>query len=247
MRTRRLVFVALLLAGACFAVAAVYAHGSWRDLWLNLLAEAGGAAFIVLFVDVLFERSNARERELRRRRAIRELGAILGELQAWLVGMSSNSDGTAGRHEHAADPDLLGADLSRLVRNLGEIDFAAPGIFKRDEYFVEWARRSFDQTAGELARWEWSFVDSAGLFDDGFRHRAESLRRFVRAVSSFLEGMERYIVREKPTSATFAYTSITELTADSAAELVSDLQQFLRFYHEQRQLYGVAGRASNSS
>jgi hypothetical protein len=241
------VLVALVVVGASLAVAAVYAHGSWRDLWLNLLAEAAGAAFIVLFVDVLLERSKARERDVRRRLAISELGSILGELQSWLVGMFSTSDAAVVRHEHAEGADALDASLRGLVGNLGAIDFAAPGVFKRDRYFVEWARRSFDQTTVELGRWEWSFVDSAGLFDDDFRQGAESLRKFVRAMGSFLDGMEHYIVREKPTSPAFAYEGVTELTAESAARLVSDLQEFLRFYREQCARYGVATPASETS
>jgi hypothetical protein len=240
------VLVALVVVGASLAVAAVYAHGSWRDLWLNLLAEAAGAAFIILFVDVLFERSNTRERDVRRRLALSELGSLLRELQAWLVGLSSTSAAAVVRHEHAEDADALDASLSGLVGNLGAIDFAAPGVFKRDRYFVEWARRSFDQTTVELGRWEWSFVDSAGLFDDDFRRGAESLRNFVRAMGSFLDGMEHYIVRDKPTSPAFAYEGVTELTAVSAARLVSELQEFLRFYRDQCERYGVAVPSSRA-
>ena len=58
--THRIVLVSLLVANACLGLAAAYADGSWRDLWLNLLAGAVGVAFIVLF-DVLFERSEARK------------------------------------------------------------------------------------------------------------------------------------------------------------------------------------------
>jgi hypothetical protein len=50
--TRRVVLVSLLVASACLGLAAAYADESWRDLWLNLLAEAVGVAFIVLFVAV---------------------------------------------------------------------------------------------------------------------------------------------------------------------------------------------------
>jgi hypothetical protein len=46
------VLVSLLVASACLGLAAAYADGSWRDLWLNLLAEAVGVAFIVPFVAV---------------------------------------------------------------------------------------------------------------------------------------------------------------------------------------------------
>jgi hypothetical protein len=238
--TRRVVLVALAVVGASLAVAAVYAHGSWRDLWLNLLAEAAGAAFIVLVVDVLFERSKAREHDVRRRLALSELGSILRELHAWIVDLSSTSDAGIVRHERAGDADALEASLNGLVGNLGAIDFAAPGVFKRDRYFVEWARRRFDQTTVELGRWEWSFVDSAGLFEDDFRQGAESLRNFVRAMGSFLAGMEHYIVREKPTSPVFAYEGVAELTAEDAARLASELQEFLRFYRDQCQRYGVA-------
>lgn len=52
MSTRRVVLVSLLVASACLGLAAAYADGPWRDLWLNLLAEAVGVAFIVLFVAV---------------------------------------------------------------------------------------------------------------------------------------------------------------------------------------------------
>jgi hypothetical protein len=50
--TRRVVLVSLVVASACLGLAAAYADGSWRVLWLNLLAEAVGVAFIVLFVAV---------------------------------------------------------------------------------------------------------------------------------------------------------------------------------------------------
>jgi hypothetical protein len=240
--TRRVVLVALLVAGAGLGLAAAYANGSWRDLWLNLLAEAVGAAFIVLFVDVLFERSEARERDGRRRAALHELGSILRELQAWLVGMSMASGSTSGTQD-AGD---LSAGLNGLIDKLGTIDFAAPGVLKRDRYFVEWARRSFDETTIGLGRWEFSFVDSAGLFDDDFRQGAESLRQFVRAMGSFLEGMERYILRKRPTSPVFAYEGITELTTESAGPLVSELQDFLYFYGEQCERYGVPAHSART-
>ena len=51
-RTRRVVLVSLVVASACLGLAAAYADGSWRNLWLNLLAEAIGVAFIVPFVAV---------------------------------------------------------------------------------------------------------------------------------------------------------------------------------------------------
>jgi hypothetical protein len=238
--TRRVVLVTLLVAGAGLGLAAVYANGSWRDLWLNLLAEAVGAAFIVLFVDVLFERSEARERDGRRRAALHELGLTLRQLQAWLVAMFM----TPGTSTDGADD--LSANLNGLVDRLGAIDFAAAGVLKRDRYFVEWARRSFDQTTVELRRWEFNFVDSAGLFDEDFRQGAESLRQFVLTVSSFLEGMERYILRDAPTSPVFAYEGITELTAGSAGQLVSELQDFLRFYGEQCERYGVPVHFANT-
>jgi hypothetical protein len=231
--TRRVVLVSLLVAGAALGLAAVYANGSWRDLWLNLLAEAVGAAFIVLFVDVLFERSEARERDRRRRAALHELGLTLRQLQAWLVAMLM----TPGTSTDGADD--LSANLHGLVDRLGAIDFAAPGVLKRDRYFVEWARRSFEQTTVELGRWEFNFAGSAGLLDDDFRQGAESLRRFVRTVGSFLEGMERYILRDAPTSPVFAYEGVTELTTESAGQVVSELQDFLVFYGEQCERYGV--------
>jgi hypothetical protein len=229
------VLVSVLVAGAGLGLAAAYANGSWRDLWLNLLAEAVGAAFIVLFVDVLFERSEARERDGRRRAALHELGSTLRQLQAWLVRMFMAPGTTSGTQ----DADDLSASLNGLVDRLGTIDFAAPGVLKRDRYFVEWARRSFDQTTIELGRWEFNFAHSAGLFDDDFREGAESLRQFVRTTGSFLEGMERYILRDAPTSPVFAYEGITELTAESAGRLVSELQDFLYFYGEQCERYGV--------
>ncbi len=238
MSTRRIVLGALVIAGACLGLAAAYAHGPWQDLWLNLLAEAVGAAFIVLFVDVLFERSKARERDARRRTALHELGSILRELQVWLAGFVTSGP-AAREREHATRTDALADDLDGLVAGLGEIDFAAPGRFKRDRYFVEWARRTFDQTTTELGRWEFNFVDSAGLFGDDFREGAESLRTFVRAMAAFLEGMERYVTRESPTSPVRAYEGVTELTAETAARLVSDLQEFLRFYRDLCDRYGV--------
>jgi hypothetical protein len=238
MSTRRIVSGALVIAGACLGLAAAYADGPWQDLWLNLLAEAVGAAFIVLFVDVLFERSKAREHDARRRTALHELGSILRELQAWLAGFIA-SDPAVGRRKHAGGTDVLAGNLDGLVASLGTIDFAAPGALKRDRYFVEWGRRTFDQTTIELGRWEFNFVDSAGLFGDDFREGAESLRTFVRAMAAFLEGMERYVTRESPTSPVRAYEGVTELTAETAARLVSDLQEFLRFYHELCDRYGV--------
>src|SRR5215218_4811690 len=108
MSTRRVVLVVLLVAGAVLGVAAGLADGSWRDLWLNLFAEAIGAAFIVLFVDVLFERSEARERDGRRRAALHELGSTLRQLQAWLVGMLMAPGATSGTE----DTDDLSASLN---------------------------------------------------------------------------------------------------------------------------------------
>ena len=82
----------------------------------------------------------------------------------------------------------------------------------------------------ELARWERNFAGSDGIFDDDFRGGAEKLRGFVRAFGSFLEGMERYIVRDRPLPPVFAYEGVTELTEDEAAGRVSELREFLRFY-----------------
>jgi hypothetical protein len=50
--TRRVVLVSLVVASACLGLAAAYTDGSWRVLWLNLLAEAVGVVFIVPFVAV---------------------------------------------------------------------------------------------------------------------------------------------------------------------------------------------------
>jgi len=172
--TRRVVLVSLLVAGAGLGLAAAYATGSWRDLWLGLLAEAVGAAFIVLFVDVLFERSEARERDGRRRAALHELGSTLRQLQAWLVGMFMAPGTTSGTQE----ADDLSASLNGLVDKLA-------------------------------------------------------------TMGSFLEGMERYILRDGPTSPVFAYEGITEVTAESAGWLVSELQDFLYLYGEQCERYGV--------
>ncbi len=212
----------------------------WRDLWLNLLAEAFGAAFIVLFVDVLFERSKDRDRDERRRAAIADLGLVLRELRNWLARLYLESESPA-HHETADDPARLPAEafLDDLPRYLGAIDFAAPGRYRRDRYLIEWARRSFDGTALELARWERNFAGSDGIFDDEFRRGAEQLRDFVRAIGSFLEGMERYIVRDRPSPPVFAYEGVTELTEDEAAGRVSELREFLRFYGEQCERYGT--------
>ena len=73
-----------------------------------------------------------------------------------------------------------------------------------------------------------------------------SLRQFVRAMGAFLQGMEHYVVREKPTSPVYAYEDITELTPENAGRLVSELQEFLGFYHEQCEQYGVAIPASHT-
>jgi len=238
--TRRVVIVVFVAVGICLVLAAGVSGGSWRDLWLNLLAETVGAAFIVLVVDVLFERSRARDREAKRRVAIVELGSIFRELQTWRVRMLAASGSATEPHEHADDLDALAANLHMFVEALGAIDFAAPGALGRDRYFVEWARRSFDATTDELAHWELHFVDSGGLFDDEFRRGAESLRRFVRTMSSFLEGMELYVLREQPTTPVHAYDGVTELTADRAAVLASELEEFLRFYGAQRERYGIS-------
>jgi hypothetical protein len=192
--TRRVVLIAIVVVGACFGLAAAASSGSWRDLWLNLLAEAFGAAFIVLFVDVLFERSKAHERDERRRLALQELGAILQGLHEWLTRLSG------------AAPEPLEA----MPQTLATTDFAARGTLGRDRYIIEGVRRTFEQTTVDIARWEWNFVDTADLFGDDFRRRAENLRMFVSEIGSFLEGMERYIQREQPTSPVFAFDGITE-------------------------------------
>ena len=100
MNVRRVVLVALVVVGTVLALGAVFADGVWRDLWLNLLAEAFGAAFIVLFVDVLFERSRQRDRDERRRAAINELGYVLRELDWWLSGCLWQSETRSDRSRH---------------------------------------------------------------------------------------------------------------------------------------------------
>jgi hypothetical protein len=234
-RTRRillLVFAALLLG---FGLGAFLADGDWQDLWLNLFAETIGAAFIVLFVDRLLERSKEREREERRRAALEDLGYVLRELRMWLVRLLQETGSVAH------DPDRLPAEtlVDGLPGYLGRIDFAAPGLYKRDRYFVEWARRSFDRTVIELARWEQNFAGAAGIFDDDFRQGAERLHDFIRVTGSFLEGMERYILREMPSAPVFAYEGITELTEDDANRLVSQLRDFLGFYRRQCEQHGL--------
>jgi hypothetical protein len=259
-RTRHVVLFAvllvLLLAATGLALGVVFAHGVWQNLWLNLLTEAAGTAFIVLFVDRLFERSERRERDDRRRAASEDLRVVLRALRSWLVALFLESEAGAKNHLRADDPDSVPVEplLEGLPAYLGTINFAAPGPYKRDRYLVEWAKRSFDQTAMELARWERNFAGSAGLFDEGFREGAETLRSFVLGIGSFLEGMERYIVRERPTSPVFAYDGVTELTEANAARLVSQLRDFLGFYRDESERYGAvvadadaAGQAATAS
>jgi hypothetical protein len=149
---------------------------------------------------------------------------ILRDLHEWLSSLSG------------AAPDPLVA----LPETLTTIDFAAPGAPKRDRYVIEGARRTFERTTMDIARWEWNFVDTAGLFGDEFRRRAEDLRTFVSEIGSFLEGMERYILREQPTSPARAFDGITELTEERALYLAGELQDFLRFYRELCESYGVS-------
>ena len=249
MSTRHVVLfvllLVLLLAATGLALGVVFAHGVWQNLWLNLLTEAAGTAFIVLFVDRLFERGERREREERRRAAILDLRVVLGALRSWLVALFRESEAGAeqqrlgraqdGGELRADDPDSVpvGPLLEDLSGYLGTINFAGPGRYKRDRYFVEWAKRSFDQTAMELARWERNFAGSAGVFDEDFRRGAETLRSFVLGIGSFLEGMERYVVRERPTSPVFAYDGVTELTEANLARLASQLREFLGFYRDE--------------
>jgi hypothetical protein len=233
------VFVVLVVATTGLALGAVYAHGVWRDLSLNLLAEAVGAAFIVLFVDQLFERSKQQDRDGRRRAAIEDLRLVLGELHTWLGRLFARSEPAVTHYQTADDPDRVSLEalLQSLPRALGTIDFAASGPYKRDRYLIEWARRSFDETALELARWERNFAGSAELFDEHFRDRAELLRSFVRATGSFLEGMELYILRETPRAPVLAYEGITELTEENARRLAAELRSFLDFYRDECERY----------
>jgi hypothetical protein len=166
----------------------------------------------VLF-DVLFERSEARERDGRRRAALTS-GSTLRQLQAWLVAMFMAPGATSGTQ----DADDLSASVNGLADKLGTIDFAAPGVLKRDRYFVERARRSFDQTTIELGRWERNFVDSARLFDGDSarapRASASSSVRWARSAQAW-----SITSREKPTSPVYAYEGITELTPENAGDL----------------------------
>ena len=89
------------------------------------------------------------------------------------------STGTRKPRDRAGKIDGRSVEIQRLIGRslravvdldrLGTIDFAAPGVLKRDRYFVEWARRSFDQTTIELGRWEFSFVGSATIAAFGTR------------------------------------------------------------------------------
>jgi hypothetical protein len=237
MSTLRILLVVFVAAGAGFGLGAVFADGAWQDLWLNLFAESFGAAIIVFFVDRLLERSRARDREARRRAALRDLGYVLEELRLWLVRLLQGSESGV-----AWDPDEVPVEtlVSDLPEYLGRIDFAAAGPYKRDRYFAEWARRSFEREVLELARWEQNFAGAAGIFDDDFRQSAERLHSFVRAMGSFLEGMERYVLREQPPAPVRAYDGVTELTDANAQRLVGQLRDFLGFYHDQCEKHGLA-------
>jgi hypothetical protein len=151
--------LAFAAAGIGFGLGAAFADGDWQDWWLNLLAETIGAAFIVLFVDRLLERSKEKEREQRRRAAIKDLGYVLEELELWLVRLLQESELGLVRDPEQVPVATL---VDGLPAYLGRIDFAAPGPYKRDRYFVAWARRSFDRTVIELARWEQNFAGAAG-------------------------------------------------------------------------------------
>jgi hypothetical protein len=241
-RTGRLVLLVFLVVGTGFALGALFADGLWQDLWLGLFAETVGAAFIVLFVDRLLERGKQRERDERRRAALQNLRFVLSELQRWLGRLFLQSSSAVADYRKTDYPNGVPAEgfLDGFPRYLGTIDFAAAAPHERDRYLVEWARRSFDETALELARWEQNFAGSAGIFDDDFREGAESLRSFVRQTGSFLEGMERYILRESSGTPVFAYEGVTELTEDGAGRLVSQLRRFLEFYRDQCRSYDVA-------
>jgi hypothetical protein len=240
-RARRIVVLAFVVVGVGLGFGAAFADGVWQDLWLNLLAEAAGAAFIVLFIDRLLERSKQRDQDNRRRAALEELRLVLRELQEWLIRLFRQSEsGVAHPQQAGFDRMPVAAVLDGLPRYLGTIDFAAAAPYREDRYFIEWARRSFDRTAIELARWERNFAGSGGLFGTDFREGAERLHSFVSATGSFLDGMERYIVRENPSSPVFAYEGITELTEDRTNRLVAQLRDFLDFYRRQCERYGAA-------
>ena len=242
MSIRRALVVVFVVVAAGLMVGVIVSAGIWQDVWLSLLAETVGAAFIVLFVDQLIERSKERDRDERRRAAIEDLRFVLRELQAWLVRLVQHSEVEVVRHAEASDPARVPVEafVSGLPRYLGTINFAAAGPYKRDRYLAEWARRTFDQTAFELARWERNFAGSAGIFGDDFRAGAETLHSFIGATRSFLEGMERYIVRENPSSPVVAFEGITELTEEGARRLEVQLRNFLDFYRSQCERYDAA-------
>jgi hypothetical protein len=134
------------------------------------------------------------------------------------------------------DPDKIPVEafIDNLPIYLGRIDFAAPGPYGRDEYFIQWARRSFEATVDELHRWERNFGGAAGIFDDDFRYRTQRLHDFFRAARSFLQGVEHYIVRERPSGQVTALAgNITELDEDNVGRLVEQLRDFLNFYRDQ--------------
>ena len=238
MRALLLVLLALLMIGAGLAVGVVVAEGAWQDLWLNLLAETAGAALIVFLVDRIMERGKRKDGHARRRAAIEELRRSFVALREWLVQIRLHA--MAREIEGASDVEIesLEALLNDLPGLLGAVDFAAPAPYRRDRYFVEWAKRSFDESAVELARWERNFAGSAGIFDDEFRAGAEALHLFVREIGSFLSGMERYILREQPAAPVYAFDGVTELTENAACRLASRLRDSLNFYRDQFERYG---------
>jgi hypothetical protein len=75
-------------------------------------------------------------------------------------------------------------------------------------------------------RWERNFAGTAGIFDDDFRTGAEHIHSFFRDVRSFLDGMERYILRASPAGPVHAYEAVTELTEESACRLVAQVHDF---------------------
>lgn len=244
LRTPRvLITIALLaFAGAAIAVAAV-TSGSAHDVALNLVAEAIGIGVLSYVVDLLISRERKRRLALQQRAAIEDLRFVLIEIQQWLGRLYLESSTPIAWYSADENKDEIPVEtlIDYLPSYLGKIDFAGPGSWQRDTFFIEWARRAFEMIVREFERWERNFAGAAGLFDDDFRSGTESLHGFIRAVGSFLEGMERVILREPSPGSVFAYDPdepITELRDEAATlRLVAQLHAFLGFYRRECERY----------
>ena len=244
MRTTRGVITCTLAAvtGAAIAVAALTTD-SIHDVALNVVAEAFGVGVLSYVVDLLISKDRKRRLALQQRAALEDLRFVLIEIQQWLGRLYLESSSPIAWYSPEENRDEIPVEtlIDYLPSYLGKIDFAGPGSSRRDKYFIEWARRGFGMIVDEFERWERNFAGAAGLFDDDFRSGTESLHSFIRAAGSFLEGMERFVLREPPPGPVLAYDAddpITELRDEKmTSRLVDKLHAFLEFYRRECERY----------